>query len=236
MWAEMSQLRVFIGFDERQPLSANVLSHSITRRSTTPVSIGMLKLSTLPLTREGLTQFTFSRYLVPWLCNYEGWALFLDSDMLMLGDVTELFQLAQDQYSVMVVKNKQRFEWPSLMLFNCPKCRILTPNYVQDYPSPQDFNWANGQVGELPSEFNHCVGYDEPAPAKLAHYTQGVPIWFETSESEYSKEWLDEMKDMERICTWRDLMAASVHAKPVLEKMLRGYAEAQIAYQKKRVA
>lgn len=236
MWTEMSQLRVMIGYDERQPLSANVLAHSITRRSTTPVSIGMLKLSTLPITREGLTSFTFSRYLVPWLCNYEGWALFLDSDMLVMGDVTELFSLMDERQSVMVVKNKMRFEWPSLMLFNCAKCKVLTPAFVQDYPSPQDFNWASGAVGELPADWNHCVNYDAPGPAKLAHFTQGMPIWFETQDSEYAKEWMDEMKDMERICSWRDLMAASVHAKPVLEKMLKGYAEAQIAFQKKRAA
>jgi hypothetical protein len=226
--------RVWIGFDDRQPLSANVLAHSITKRASKPVSIGMLKLDTLPITRQGLTQFTVSRYLVPWLCNYEGWALFLDSDMLVLGDIAELFAHADEQYSVMVVKNKQRFEWPSLMLFNCAKCKILTPEYVEKYPSPQDFGWTGGHVGDLPGQWNVCVNYDEyRADAKLAHYTQGVPIWFETSEGDYSREWLDEMKDMERICAWKDLMATSVHARPVLEKLLRGYAEAQIAQAKR---
>lgn len=221
-------MRIWIGFDDRQPLSANVLAHSITKRSSKPVSIGMLKLDTLPLARQGLTQFTFSRYLVPWLCDYEGWALFMDSDMLVLGDIAELFAAADEQYSVMVVKNAQRFEWPSLMLFNCAKCKVLSPKYVETYGSPQDFGWANGQIGELPGEWNHCVGYDQPGPAKLAHYTQGVPIWFETKDSEYGKEWMDEMEDMKRICLWKDLMATSVHARPVLEKMLRGYAAAQM--------
>lgn len=225
-------MNIWIGYDDRQPLSANVLAHSITRRASKPASIGMLKINTLPITRVGLTAFTYTRYLVPWLSNYEGWALFLDSDMLVLGDIAEIFACAKDEYAVMVVKNKQRFEWPSLMLFNCAKCKVLTPDYVERYGSPQDFGWANGQVGELPSDWNHCVNYDTPGPAKLAHYTQGVPIWFETKDCEYGQEWMDELKDMERICAWAEIMVTSVHAKPVIERLLRGYAEAQIAQMK----
>lgn len=226
-------LRIFIGADERQPVAVNVLQHSIWRRASKPVSISPLCLNTLPITRTGLTDFTFSRYLVPWLCDFEGWALFVDSDMLVLGDIAELFTLADESKSVMVVQNVQRFEWPSLMLFNCAKCRLLDPDYVQKYPSPQDFNWARDGVGSLPSEWNVCVGYDQPqANPKLVHYTQGIPLWFETKDCAYSDEWRAEFKDMERACSWSQIMAASVHAKPVLEHMLRGYAEAAVAQMK----
>lgn len=224
--------RVFIGYDKRQPVAYNVLQHSIWRRSSKPVAISPIKLDTLPFTRTGLTEFTFSRYLVPWLCDYEGWALFLDSDMLVMDDITELFDMADESKSVMVVQNAQRFEWPSLMLFNNAKCKLLDPDYVSKYSSPQDFAWARDGVGSLPKEWNHCVGYDPPGPAKLAHYTQGIPLWFETSNCEYGKEWMDELKDMERACLWKEIMASSVHAKPVLENMLKGYAEAAIAQQK----
>lgn len=224
-------LRIFIGVDDRQPLSYNVLQHSIIRYTSLPVAVTPLRISTLPITRQGLTEFTFSRYLVPWLCEYEGWGLFMDSDMLMMGDITELFAKVNDEYAVMVVKTAMRFEWPSLMMFNCAKCKMLTPDYVEHYPSPQDFGWANGKIGELPAEWNHIVAYDAYKPAKLAHYTQGVPIWFETAEGDYSKEWMENFQDMQRICAWKDIMAASVHAKPVLERMLHGYAKAQIAQQ-----
>jgi len=221
-------LNVFIGGDDRQPLSANVLANSIVRRSSQPVSITMLRISQLPIKRQGLTEFTFTRYLVPWLSDFKGWSLFLDADMLVLGDIAELFAKGDPQYAVMVVKNRMRFEWPSLMLFNNELCRALTPSYVEKYGSPQDFQWTNGLIGQLPDEWNHCSNYDDHKPAKLVHYTQGVPIWFETSESDYSKEWMDELKEMQRICAWKEIMAASVHAKPVLEKMLAGYAQAQV--------
>ena len=233
-------LRIFIGVDDRQPLSFNVLQHSIIRHASQPVAITPLRISTLPIRREGLTQFTFSRYLVPWLCNYEGWGLFMDSDMLVMGDIAELFSKTDEEQAVMVVKTAMRFEWPSLMLFNCAKCKVLTPQYVESYGSPQDFGWANGKVGSLPAEWNICVGYDKHnAGAKLAHFTQGIPIWFETKDCDYSQEWLNEMRDMERICAWSELMAASVHAKPVLEKMLNDYAKAAVMQQqamKKREA
>jgi hypothetical protein len=88
-------------------------------------------LPTLPLKRQGLTPFTFSRFLVPWLCDYQGWALFLDIDFLALGDVAELFALGDERYAAMVSKNPKKFEWASMILFNCghPANKVLTPDY-----------------------------------------------------------------------------------------------------------
>ncbi len=218
-------MKIFIGYDSRQPLSANVLQHSLVRRASKPISVTMLKIDTLPIKRKGLTDFTFSRYLVPWLCGFQGRALFLDSDMLALGDVAELFDTPRTgTAAVHVVKGKQKFEWPSLMLFENELCQMLTPEYVDlDGSRPHMFEWTSN-IGELPPEWNHCVGYDEPrADAKIVHYTQGVPFWFETSQCEYSREWYEEMNDMARICSWKDIMGRSVHAKPVLEKMFQGY-------------
>ena len=77
-------LKIFIGHDERQPVSTSVCLNSIYRRASKPVQITPLVLSQLPIDRSGLTPFTFSRFLVPWLCDYEGWALFMDCDFLIL--------------------------------------------------------------------------------------------------------------------------------------------------------
>jgi hypothetical protein len=216
-------LRVFVGYDPRQPIAYQVLHHSISERSSKPVQITKLRLNQLPIKRVGLTEFTFSRYLCPFLCDYEGWSLFLDADMLVLGDIAELFDLADPQYAVMVVKNPQlRFEWPSLMLFNNEKCRELTPEWIEDSKNaPQAFQWADF-VGSLPSAWNHCVGYDKPRPdAKLIHYTQGIPCFPEVSDSEYKNEWMEELKACNSSVSWAEIMGRSVHAKPVMER-LRG--------------
>lgn len=205
-------LKVFIGYDPRQPVAYSVLQHSIASRASEPVSIIRLQLSQLPMTRVGLTEFTYSRFLVPYLCKYQGTALFLDADMLVLDDITKLFDLA-DGSAVQVVKNAQKFEWPSLMLFNCERCKLLTPYAVQNMPTGEafGFRWAP-EIGDLPAEWNHCVSYDDPGPAKLVHYTQGIPVWPETKDCEYSEEWHNERKAMMGTVTWKELMGNSIHA------------------------
>lgn len=207
-------LKVFIGYDTRQPVAYQVLSHSIYKRSSAPVSITPLVLSQLPIKRRGLTEFTYSRYLVPWLCGYSGRALFLDADMLCLGDIKELFDITDTNCrDVCVVKNKERFEWPSLMLFNNSRCQILTPEYIEK-EKPQTFEWAVNGVCGLPDEWNHCVGYDKENPkAKLVHFTAGIPCFPETQSCEFSKEWNQEAFSSTSSVGWKELMGNSVHAK-----------------------
>lgn len=209
--------RIFIGYDHRQPVSYNVLHHSILRHATEPVSITPLSLKALPLKRQGLTPFTFSRFLVPWLCDYQGWALFLDIDMLLRDDISKLFKLADDKYAVMVSKNEHTFEWASAMLFNCAhdENKVLTPEYIEIAEKLHGIHWVRDRnvIGDLPREWNHLVGYDTPRDdAKLVHYTQGVPYFPETKESEYAKDWNGEFKLMSSSMPWVSLMGNSVHA------------------------
>ena len=219
---------VYIGYDPRQPIAAQVLAHSISVRSTKPVAITRLQLSQLPITRRGLTEFTYSRFLVPWLCDYQGFAIFIDSDFLCLGDITDLLGIAMlddlttaQKPAVWVSKNRLRYEWPSLMIFNNNLCRTLTPEYVQDSPQLFDLAWA-AEVADLPREWNHLVGYDAPNPqAKMVHFTQGIPCWPETQDCEFSAEWKMVAKNAQSTVSWETLMGASVHAKPVRERLAK---------------
>jgi hypothetical protein len=209
-------LRIFIGYDHRQPISYNVLQFSIMRRSSKPVAITPLCLPTLPLQRQGLTPFTFSRFLTPYLCGYEGWALFLDIDMLCLADVADLFALADPNCAAMVSKNDKRFEWASLILFNCahPDNRRLTPEAIETGRGLHGIEWT-ANVGSLPGEWNHLVGYDAPRPdAKIVHFTQGMPIYPETEGSEYAEQWHAEATAGGSAAPWLDLMGRSIHAAP----------------------
>lgn len=213
-------MRIFIGFDPRQPVAVQVLAHSIYAHASKPVAITPLVLSQLPIKRAGLTEFTYSRYAVPYLCGYEGQALFMDADMLCLGDVYELAEIASED-GVSVVKNpKLRFEWPSLMYFNNEKCKRLTLPLIEE-GTPQTLDWADS-VGELPSEWNHLVGYDATRPdAKVVHFTQGLPCWKETRDCEYSEHWMRHLQAANGTVSWVDLMGRSVHANPVLERLSR---------------
>jgi lipopolysaccharide biosynthesis glycosyltransferase len=201
-------VRIFIGYDPRQPIAYNVLQHSIISRSSKPVQITPLILDQLPIKRRGLTEFTYSRFLVPWLCNYEGRALFLDADMLCLADIQALFALA-DGDGVQIVMNEQKFEWPSLMLFNCAACEVLTPGYVETSPSLFKMDWA--PMNGLPFEWNHIVGYDRPKTANIVHFTKGIPVWDETWNCEYAEEWHQERKASMTTCSHQELMGGSRH-------------------------
>ena len=211
-------IRVFIGYDPRQPIAAQVLAHSIWERSSRPVSITRLKLSQLPIKRKGLTEFTFSRYLVPHLCGYAGNALFIDADMLCLGDIAQLDELCRLQGApVCVVPHNMVFERPSLMYFNNALCQNLTPRFIEE-GQPQMLKWA-ASVGAIPHEWNHLVGYDKPRlDAKIVHFTQGIPFYEEVEDCEYADEWRSELANSMSTVSWTDLMGGSVHAPVVLAR------------------
>ena len=212
-------MRIFIGIDPRSPVSYNVLQWSIIRRASKPVQIIPLVLPQLPIQRRGLTDFTFSRYLPPFLCNYRGVSVFMDSDMLVLGDVHELAKLVDGEHEVYVAKHQERFEWPSLMVFDNALCTHLTPEYIDEETSmPQKLDWAKS-IGTIPEEWNFCVGYEEMRPAKLIHYTQGVTHFPEVRGCDYADEWHAEFKAMNASCSWIELMGKSVHAEAVLKRL-----------------
>lgn len=215
-------LNVFIGYDPRQPIAYNVLQHSIVRHASVPVSITPLILSQLPITRRGLTEFTFSRFLVPCLMGYAGRAVFMDADMVVTGDVADLFD-TEDMSAVCVMQDQPRFEWASAMLFNCGACRRLTPEFIDDPKNPLfDLEWAPS-VGRLPARWNHCVALHEPAEADLYHFTQGLPCFQEAAGLPEDAVWHRENELMSQSVSWKELLGNSVHAEPVLRRMLKRY-------------
>jgi hypothetical protein len=221
-------IRIFIGFDPRETVAFHVLSQSIHARSSEPVSIAPLMLSQLGglMTRERnplqSTDFSFSRFLTPHLCGFEGWAVFMDCDMLVLDDIAKLWALRDDKYAVMCVKHDhvpeedtkflgapqtkyEKKNWSSVMLFNCAKCSPLTPEYVNT-ASGLDlhrFNWLGDEslIGEIPHGWNQLVGYDETVPVEQVsnlHYTIGGPYFNDFVDTDYASEWFNEKDAMLR--------------------------------------
>jgi hypothetical protein len=216
----MTTIPVYIGFDPRETVAFQVLSHSIHARASSPVSITPLMLSEL----RGLywrqrnplqsTDFSFSRFLTPHLCDYQGWAVFMDCDMLMVDDIAKLWSLRDDRYAVMCVKHDHRpkeeikflgavqtkYEkknWSSVMLFNNSRCRALTADYVNRASGLElhQFKWLGDDslIGELPHRWNHLVGYDAPSnDVSLIHYTLGGPYFDEYRDCEHAAAWFAE--------------------------------------------
>jgi hypothetical protein len=213
-------IRVFIGFDERETVAWHVLTHSILARSSQPVAFAPLALNNLQglftRPREALqsTDFSFSRFLTPYLSGYEGWSLFMDCDMLVRRDIAELWALRDERYAVMCVQHDHRPKetvkfldqpqtpygkknWSSVMLFNNAKCKALTPEYVNTATGLQlhQFKWLEDDnlIGALPPTWNHLVGYSDPMPdAANVHYTLGGPYFDECRACEHAQAWVDE--------------------------------------------
>jgi hypothetical protein len=205
-------LQVFIGVDQRQPIALTAAAHSVVWKSSKPVAIRPLILSQLPIKRRGLTEFTFSRFLVPWLCGFKGKALFIDADMIVTGDIAELFEMG-GMNAVSVMQDQEPFERPSMMLFNCGACLRLTPEFIDDQKNQLfDFAWAP-YIGNLPKSWNQIVGYGpfDPRVSKLLHFTRGIPVWDETTDTGYDDLWLKELADANSTCDYKDLMGHSIH-------------------------
>lgn len=211
-------LRVFIGFDHRQPAAFTVAASSLIQHASQPVQIMPLVLQSLPLFRYGLTPFTFSRFLVPWLCDFEGDAVFVDADVLFRGDVYELAAHNQGAAVAVAEHPGRSFERASVMLFNCDKCKVLTPEFVAEHKGVLSLDWAES-ISTLPNEWNHLVAYNDPNPeAKLAHFTQGLPCYAQTVKDEHGEEWRKVAEHSISAQPWEVIMGPSVHAEHVAKR------------------
>lgn len=217
---------VYIGWDSREDLAYQVCRYSIFQHAdeksvaVTPLKKNDLKargLITRPDDPRASTEFTFSRFLVPHLNDYKGWALFVDCDFLFVDDVKELFAQADDQYAVMVAKHEYsvvdgsvkmdgkiqhaypRKNWSSAVLFNCSheKNKQLYPENINTWEMSylHRFSWLDdSEIGQISHEWNWLVGhYHEPADGapKAIHYTEGVPMMPGYENCEYADKWFD---------------------------------------------
>lgn len=227
---------VWIGFDRREVDAFAVARHSIVRRLTQPIPVRGVHLPDLRAkglysrrmsTRDGrlwddisnapcATEFSLTRFLTPHLAG-NGWALFVDCDVMARTNVARLFDLADPKYAVMCVKHEhkaveglkmdgqvqtayQRKNWSSVMLFNVahPANRALTLDYINTAKGLDlhQFAWLDDDlIGALPKEWNHLVGVDAPNPdAKIAHMTLGIPTMPGYEACEFAEEWRNELR------------------------------------------
>jgi hypothetical protein len=210
-------LKIFVGFDERQRVSFTTLATSIFETASRPVCVSPLVLHTLPITRRGLTPFTFSRFLVPWLCDFQGAAIFMDADMLLASDITDLEQIISDNIAVSVVRSLETYEQTSFMLLNCahPSNRKLTPDFIQQTSiGLHELEWVgSNEIGSLDPKWNQLIGYQDVDMSQgNIHYTMGVPAFPETSTSPGAELWLKNAQLGMSAEPWAEIMGPSVHA------------------------
>ena len=191
---------IFVGYDPREAIAFHVCVNSIIRHASQPVSIIPVALNLFKDYQEthtdGSNHFIYTRFLVPHLMQYTGWAIFIDGDMIVRDDITKLWDLRNPYNDVLVVKhdyqtkmtekylgakneNYPRKNWSSVILWNCNSFpnRKLTPAFVQKATGAElhRFTWLeDSRIGELPKEWNWLPDeYGPNTDAKLLHYTLG---------------------------------------------------------------
>jgi hypothetical protein len=218
-------LRIFIGYDPRESVAFHVLSHSLLRRSSVPLSVSPLVRSQLksvytrPRGPTESTEFSMTRFLVPHLSGYTGWSLYMDCDMLCRTDIAALAAEVERQPDKAVVvcqhdyvpKGERKFfdqvqtkyarkNWSSLMLFNNERCRALSPVYVSSASGLElhRFAWIDdASIGALALEWNWLVKeYEYNADARVVHFTIGGPYLPEYRNCDYADEWFAEFDSM----------------------------------------
>ena len=221
-------IKVFIGYDHVESVAWHTMAASIYRQSSRPVAIVTVNFANLkgifnrPRDTKQSNEFSFSRFLVPYLCNYAGKAIFFDCDQMLRTDIAEIFSVMEEQpgKALYVVKHTYeprddvkylntvqykypRKNWSSVVLWNCDhfKNKIITPNFINSAEGLvlHRFSWLeDDDIGELDIRWNWLVGeYDDPPKdVKNVHWTVGGPYFNEFRDVDFSQEWLDERELM----------------------------------------
>jgi len=221
-------MKIFVGYDPREDIAYQVCKHSILSRNNNAIVRPLVQKELRntgwykrPIDKLASTEFTFTRFLVPELMNFDGWAVFMDCDVILTTDISELFAQVDERYAVMCVQHDYKVEegikmdgqtqtfyprknWSSVMMFNCahPSNKMLDQDLVNN-PEVNGaylhrFSWLKDEeIGSLDHTWNYLVGvYDDLEKPNLIHYTEGGP-WFENYRNcEFHQEWKNELKAM----------------------------------------
>lgn len=213
---------LYYGFDPREEVGTHTFVSSVVHRASHPVSLVPLHLRLFRSfysagQRDGTNAFIYTRFLIPFLQDFKGWAIFCDgADMVMRADVAELWALRDHYKAVQVVQHDYktkhprkyvgtsmeaanadypRKNWSSVMLINCGHFawRQMTPEAVESMSGPELHRFGfipEDRIGELPAEWNWLPQeYGENPDAKLLHYTCGIPAWESYKDTPQAADW-----------------------------------------------
>jgi lipopolysaccharide biosynthesis glycosyltransferase len=210
-------IRVFIGFDPREAIAYHVCCQSIIENASVPVAFYPLAQNMLNLDskRDGSNGFMAARFSIPMLCDYEGWAIYLDGDMVIKEDIAELWAYKSNCKAISVVPHEYKtkhhkkyigtpmesknVDYPkknqsSVILWNCghAKNRVLNSEYISEMTPTalHRFQWLeDSDIGTLSAGWNYLVGEQGPSNAHLFHYTLGLPGIEHYSDCNASWHW-----------------------------------------------
>jgi len=224
----MNNLNIYIGYDSKEDIAYRVCKYSILKRSKANLKVTSLKLYELVTNKMyfrnidplASTEFTYSRFLVPALNKYKGWAIFCDCDFIFFQDVFKILENLDNSKAVYCVqhdytpKEKHKMDgqkqtiyprknWSSFILFNCshPSNEKLSIDLVNSETGSflHQFKWLkDSEIGSLDERWNWLEGWTSNHNNKkpfAVHYTRGGPWFDEWQDVEFAKEWISERNE-----------------------------------------
>tara|TARA_B100000029_G_C17553490_1_gene950916 strand:+ start:295 stop:1005 length:711 start_codon:yes stop_codon:yes gene_type:complete len=215
----------FIGYDPKEDIAYRVCKQSLVNKASIDITVLSLKL--YELIAKGIykrnvdplasTEFTYTRFFIPYLMNYNGWAVFCDCDFLFLEDIKFLFKDLSNKKAIYCVKHDYspkekhkmdgktqtiypRKNWSSLIVYNCshPSNKVLNLDLVNNETGSylHQFKWLkDSEIGELDMRWNWLEGWTssiiEESPYAV-HFTRGGPWFNEWKDVEFADEWNNE--------------------------------------------
>ncbi len=229
-----STLPIYIGYEAREHEAWKICDYSIRKFANQPIALKSENIDEYARDHgePQSTDFTFTRFWVPYLEKFSGWSIFVDCDFLFLKDPRTIMAHVDESKAVSVVQHppyiphtqvkmdgvsqhkSYRKNWASLIVFNNahPSNKILTPKYLNDHVPGLDFHhlsWLNDdEIGSIPLEWNCLDDYYHLSDPAAIHYTDGGP-WFRGQylNTRYAAAWIamkEEAKILEKNGVWLD--------------------------------
>jgi len=213
----MERVKIFIGYDPKEAIAFHALVQSIMSKATIPFDIVPLDIKNLSMYTRKVddkqsNEFSFTRFLVPYLSSYKGISIYLDCDMMLRTDIAEVLKEVndkpvylvkhdyspKDKYKYLGAKqyNYPRKNWSSFVVWNCGhnSNKLVTDSFVNTASAADlhQFKFLkDNEIGELDVRWNWLVGEynNPPKDVKNVHWTLGGPWFKEYKDADFADEW-----------------------------------------------
>jgi hypothetical protein len=180
-------VRIFVGAHPTEALPFKVLEHSIKRHTRLAVEMRTVDNSLAPTPTDvrflPYTNFSYGRFAIPKLVGYRGRAIYMDSDMLVLADIAEVWNAPFDGAKILVEKvtdaSRGKGRLTAVMLMDCSELRWDPEEIVARLGIDYDYEelmsvlplLKEGELQDrLPVGWNSLDAMDEHT--RLLHYTR----------------------------------------------------------------
>ncbi len=223
-------IKVFVGCapNGEDAESMMVLEYSIKKHCSMPVEIVWMMISDDPNSfwygwdsSKWATPFSAFRCAIPEYCNFQGQSIYMDSDVMVLADLAELWNLPwTDDTAIVQSRGKWRL---CVSKFNNERCRDnpAWPRVAQHKKYPDLYGNVYGLIGrtdslrqDFGSEWNNLDGENHTplSEIKILHYTdmssqpqlkyaiprleqQGKKHWFDGQVKQHKRADVQELFD-----------------------------------------